>query len=263
MGKAMQVLTGFATNPGATNTALTVSTGDSLTLDSFDPSERAYLLSLWADNANGGVVRVKSPRFHDNVQGIRLQVPAGDDLWEFRPRIPQRLYPADTLSVDTTGGGAETDVVTLLVYYDNVPGIDAPLATFAQIQDRIVSYVGLQVNLTSGATAGEYGGGRTLQQDFTVLKADVSYALLGYTCLSRFTTLGITGPDTGKIRVGGPGSVHSEDTASWFVDLEQLLGKPTIPVIKALNAGATTVDLVAHDTATAHTVSLILAELSS
>lgn len=264
MGKCMQLITGFATAPGAAATGITVSPGDSLTLDSFDTAAKAYLLSLWAENATGGVVRVKSPRLHDNVQGIRLQIPAGDDLYEFRPRKPQRLYSADTLTVDTTGGGAgEVDVVSLLTYYEDVQGIDAPLARYAEIQDRIVNYVGLEVDLTSGATAGEYGGALALQASFTVLKADLSYALLGYTCASKFATLGITGPDTGKVRVGGPGSVHSEDTTNWFVDLEQLIGMPTIPVIKANNAGTTTVDLASSDTATAHHVSLILAELSS
>lgn len=263
MGKCLQVITGFATNPSSTATALTVATGDSLTLPVWAPTDPAYLVSEWAENANGGVTRVKSPRFHDNVQGIRLQIPAGDDLYEFRPKKPQPLYPGDTLSVDTTGGTAEVDIVTLLTYFTNIPGIDAPLQTWAGIVDRIVDYVGLQVNLTSGATAGQYGGARTLQQDFTVLKADVSYALLGYTCASKFATLRITGPDTGKVGVGGPGSVHSEDTTDWFVQLSDHIGQPCIPVIQALNAGATVVDLVDSATTTAHFVSLILAELSS
>lgn len=262
MGKCMQVLTGFATNPGAANTALTMATGDSLSLPVWSASAKGRLITEWCENATGGVIRTKSPRFHDNLQGIRLQVPAGDDLWEFRPRVAQPLYPGDTLSVDTTGGGAEVDIVSLLVYYDDLPGIDAPLQSWAAIQDRIVDYVGLEVDLTSGATAGQYGGARTLQQDFTVLKADVNYALLGYTCASKFATLGVTGPDTGKVRVGGPGSVHTEDTADWFVQLSDHLGQPCIPVIQALNAGATIVDLASTDTATAHHVSLILAELS-
>ena len=263
MGKCFQVMAGFATNPGAANTALTMATGDSLTLPVWDPSNRGLLVSEWCENAAGGVIRTRSPRFHDNTQGIRLQVPAGDDLWEFRPKVPQRLYPGDTITVDTTGGAAEVDVVCLAVYYENLPGIDAPLKSWAEIQDRIVNYVGLEVDLTSGATAGQWGGARTLQQDFTVLKADVSYAVLGYTPLSKFAALGITGPDTGKVRVGGPGSIHTEDTADWFVDLSDHIGLPCIPVIQALNAGATNIDLVATDTATAHHVSLLLAELSS
>ena len=263
MGKCLQVSAGFATNPGSTATALTMATGDSLTLPVWAATDEAWLVSEWCENATGGVIRTKSPRFHDNVQGIRLQVPAGDDLWEFRPKKPQRLYPADTLSVDTTGGGAETDVVCLLTYYDNLPGIDAPLQTWEAIQDRVVNYVGLEVDLTSGGSAGQWGGARTMQQDFTVLKADTSYAVLGYTPLSKFAALGITGPDTGKVRVGGPGSVHTEDTAGWFVDLSQHIGKPCIPVIQALNSGATNIDLVSTDTATAHHVSLMLAELSA
>ena len=262
MGKCMQVLTGYAVNPGAANTALTMAPGDSLTLDVFDPSARAELVSLWADNVTGGVVRVKSPRLHDNVQGYRIQIPAGDDLYVDPLEANQRVYPGDTLSVDTTGGAAETDIVSLLVYYQDVPGIDAPLKTWAEIQDRIVNLLGLQVNMVSGATAGQYSATRTLSQDYQVLKADVSYAVLGYTCASRCTTVGITGPDTGKVRVGGPGSIRTEDTSNWFANLSKMTGYATIPVIQALNAGATNIDIVAHDTATNHYVSFVLAELA-
>lgn len=263
MGKAMQMLTGYAVNPGAANTALTMAPGDSLSLDVFAPSDLAELVTLWADNVAGGIVRVKSPRLHDNVQGYRVQVPAGDDLYVDPLSANQKVYPGDTLSVDTTGGAAETDIVSMLVYYQNVPGIDAPLRTWAEVQPNIVNLLGLQVNMVSGATAGQYSATRALSQDFAVLKADVTYAMLGYTLASRCTSVGITGPDTGKVRVGGPGSIRTEDTASWFVDLSKNTGYATIPCIQALNAGATNVDIVAHDTATNHYVSFILAELSS
>lgn len=263
MGLALQVITGRALNPGAAPVALTPGTGDSFTVDVFDPSSRARLLAAWTENATGGIVRFRSPRLHDPAQGLRLRVPAADNVQSLGGPEYQALYPGDPLIVESSGGGAETDVVSYLVQYDNLPGISAPLQSWAQLRDRIVNIAGVEVNLTSGATAGDYGGARTLNQDFQNLRAGESYALLGYTCSSAFATLRITGPDTGKLGVGGPGSTNTWDTGDWFVKLSDKLGLPLIPVIQANNAGGTIVDLVDTATAVNRPVTLILAELSS
>lgn len=263
MGIALQVVSGFATNPGAAPTALTPAVGDSFAVDVFDPSSRARFLAAWVENATGGVLRFRSPRLHDPAQGLRIRVPANDQVQAIGGPEYQPLYPGDQLIVESSGGGAEVDVVSYLVYYDNLPGISAPLQTWAQIQDRIVNVAGVEINLTSGATAGQYGGARTLNQDFQNLRAGESYALLGYTCASAFATLRITGPDTGKLGVGGPGSPNTWDTSDWFVKLSDKTGLPLIPVIQANNAGGTVVDMIDTATAINRPVTLLLAELSS
>lgn len=263
MGAALQVITGRVTNPGATITALTPATGDSFTVPSITPGTKGRIIRAWTENAAGGIMRIRSPRLHDPAQGIRLRLPAANQVQLIGGPEAQPLYPVDPLTVEMSGGGAEVDALSYLCYYDDLPGIQYPGQSWAQIQDRILSIAGVEVNLTSGATAGDYGGARTLNQDFQNLKADESYALLGYTCASAFCTLGITGPDTGKTRVAGPGSTNSWDTSTWFVDLANSENLPLIPVIKANNAGATVVDMVDTTTAQNRPVTLIMAELAS
>ena len=263
MGIALQVVTGHVTNPGANPTALTPGTGDSFTVDVFDPSSSAKLLSAWTENATGGIIRFRSPRLHDPAQGLRLRIPANDNVQALGGPEYQALYPGDNLIVESSGGGAEVDVLSYLVYYENLPGISAPLQSWAQIRDRIVNIAGVELNLTSGNTAGDYGGARTLNQDFQNLRAGESYALLGYTCSAAFATLRITGPDTGKLGVGGPGSTNTWDTADWFVKLSDKLGLPLIPVIQANNAGGTVIDMVDTAAGANKPVTLIMAELAS
>lgn len=263
MGIGLQVVTGFATNPGAAITALTASTGDAFAVDTFDTSSKAHLLRAWAGNATGGIVRFRSPRLHDPAQGLRLRLPAADQVQLIGGPEMQALYPADPLIVEMSGGGAETDVLSYLVYYENLPGIAAPLASWASVQDRILNLAGVELNMTGGATVGQYGGARTLNQDFQNLRAGESYALLGYTVAAAFPTLRITGPDTGKLGVGGPGSTNSWDTATWFIDLSNSSGLPCIPIIQANNAGGTVIDMVDTAAGVNKPVTLILGELSS
>ena len=263
MGKALQVVSGYATNPGATITALTPSTGDSFAVDVFQPPAVAKLLRAWGTNAAGGIVRFRSPRLHDVAQGLRLRIPAGDNVQWFGGPELQSLYPGDSLTVEMSGGTAETDILSYLVYYSDLPGIDAPLASWSDVRGRIGNIAGVEVNLTTGATAGQYGGARVLNQDFQNLRAGESYALLGYTCASALTTIRVTGPDTGKLGVAGPGSPNTWETDTWFKDLSDMTGLPTIPVIQANNAGGTVVDCIDTSTATNKPVTLILAELTS
>jgi hypothetical protein len=263
MGRALQVVTGSVVNPGAAITALTPAPGDSFAVKAYDSPGRADILELWTSNATGGVLRLRSNRLHDNVQGIRLQVPAGNTAEYFPRTLKQRVYSGDPLTLEMSGGGAETDVLSYLIRYTNLDGSDAVYASWAEIQDRIVDYAGVESTLTSGGTAGQYGGTRTLNQDFQNLKADEKYALLGYTCKSNVATVIVQGPDTGNLNIGGPGSTNTDITSDWFVRLSQFQGEPLIPVIKANNAGATTVALASADTATAHAVSWIFARLTA
>lgn len=263
MGAALQIVTGSVTNPGAAITALTPAPGDSFQVKAFDQPGHASLIELWTSAATAGILRIRSNRLHDVNQGIRLQVPAGNQLEYFPRSIRQRLYSADQLIVEMSGGAAEVDVLSYLLYYSNLDGANVSFASWPEIQDQIVDFAGVESTLTSGATAGQYGGSRTLNQDFQNLKADQRYALLGYTCRSAFATLAINGPDTGNLNIGGPGSTNTDVTSDWFVRLSQFQGVPLIPVFKSNNAGATTVQLASADTATAHPVSLLFARLSS
>ena len=261
MGKCLNLVTGRVTNPGAVLTAVTFNTGDSAAVKNANPNSKIYLESVWAFGATAGVVRVMSPLMHDDAQCLRFRYTASDPSELVPDEFRQILYPQDTLLVFESGGGAETDTVALLLYYEDLAGANANLFTWDQIAPRIVNYHSIECNLTSGGTAGQYGGAQAINANFDTLKANTDYAILGYECDSGFTALGITGPGTSNFRVGGPGSTRHEITAGWFVDLSRHGGFPAIPVFNSADKSNTIIDLVDVATATARNVSILCAQL--
>ena len=108
MGKALELLTGFVTAPSTTLTALTMGSGNSLTIRNA-PSGMTRLLSAWTDSQGIGQLQIKSPRMHDNVQGITI----GTQISEAQPLtpwgMPQQVYPQDTLSALLSGSATAGD----------------------------------------------------------------------------------------------------------------------------------------------------------
>jgi len=261
MGKALVVVTGRTTNPGATITALTANTGDSFTVRSFPFGSQAYIDNVWGQEATAGVVRIRSPRLHDANQAIRERVIVTNP----RPLMPyelrQPLYPQDVLTFELSGGGAETDMASMLHFYEDLPGIDAQLYTWDAIKPNIVNVAGMEVQATTSATAGQYGGTVALNATFDNWKRNVAYAILGYVSDTTVCTVGITGPDTGQLRVGGPGTTEAIVTSDWFVENAKATNAPYIPVINAANIAATLLDLAGTTTSTTVNVTLVVAEL--
>lgn len=263
MGIAAQVVSGRVTNPGATITAVTMDTGDSNTVRNANPGIPIRLLSAWAMGATAGVVRLRSPLLHDAVQGIRLRFSANNPDPLLPEYIGQLLMPQDVLTIEQSGGGAETDMLSLLVEYDDLPGASAQLSTWDAIRDQIEYVAGVECNLTTGATAGQYGDSQALNANFDLLKRNRYYAVLGYLTDTAFGTLGLTGADFGNLRVGGPGSTRNELTSGWFVDLAVRENAPRIPVFNSANVAGVTVDVATPATATAINVTFICALLKS
>jgi hypothetical protein len=263
MGLACEILSGRVASPSTTLTALTMATGDSLAIRSFPDGQDAWLLNVWAQEATAGTLTVTSPRLHDNVQGIRSNVLITNPQPLLPRYVTQRIYAQDTLVAKLSGGGSETDVASLLVWYRNVPGVDAQLAMWSEIKPRIVNILTVETQHTSGGTAGDYGGSLALNANFDLLKANKPYAILGYQPSVAACSVGYKGPDTGNVRIGGPGSTSRIETRSWFINLSEDTGLPCIPIINSANRGATFVDIFSTVTSTAITVDTVLAELSS
>src|SRR5579859_3655764 len=76
MGRALELIAGFATNPGATLTTVTMSTGLSAVIRGTDTTKGTWLLATHAFNATAGELRITSPRLHDQSQGIRQRITA-------------------------------------------------------------------------------------------------------------------------------------------------------------------------------------------
>lgn len=261
MGRALQVITGRVTNPSTTITAVTMDTGDSNTVRNCAQGVPIRLLSVWAQGATAGLVRIRSPLLHDAVQGIRLRYNATNPDPLLPEYIGQLLYPQDVLTMEMTGGAAETDQFSALIEYDDLPGAAAQLVTWGQISDQIESISGVECNLTTGGTASQYGGAQAINANFDLFKRNRWYAILGYLTDTAFGVLGLTGADLGNLRVGGPGSIRSDITSGWFVDLAVRENMPRIPVINSANVAGVTVDLADPATAKAINVTFICALL--
>lgn len=262
MGKAMEVINARTVNAGAL-TAVTFATGDSATVKAFNPATSAWLCELWALEATAGVMRIRSPRMHDNVQNLRFTTTAADS----RPRLGdvgnEPLYPQDVLIVEGQGGGAETDGFAYLNYYQDLPGTDARLFRWEEIKSRVKNVLTCEVSTTTSATAMDYGGAVALNSLFSTLKANVDYAVLGYTTNVNCCSVGLRGPDTGNLRVGGPGTTQLTETRDWFRLFSMWNDLPGIPVINAANQGATLVDATHTTASTTIIIDFTLCELGS
>ena len=258
---AINLLTGFVTAPSTTATALTMASGDSLQIKN-SPAV-AYLIAAWGDWQTAGMLRIRSPRMHDNVQGIRLEGVASEVYSLIYPPEIQTLVPQDTLIAEMTGSGTAGDIESagLLLYYDNLPGSNGRFIKYQELMSRIVNILTVENTLALG-TAGGYSGEEAINAEFDLLKANTDYAILGYNVTAECCSVGWRGPDTGNLRVGGPGNeTNKMGTRNWFVDLSRATGRAMIPVINSANKNATLIDGVQDENGTDTTVTTILAQL--
>lgn len=263
MGKALEIVTGRVTNPGATLTALTANTGNSFTVRAFDPGSKAWLEGIWAQQATAGVVRVRSAKMHDSTQGIRYRSPAATTRNFLADTSESPLYSTDVLTFEQSGGGAEVDIAALMIYYENLAGGDARLAMWEQVKPRIQNYLTVEVAVTGPATSGDWSAGNALNSFTDLLKANTDYAVLGYQTDVEVLAVGIQGPDTSNYRLGGPGCVEPLETRSWFVRQSTESGRPHIPILQSNNRGGTSVQVCRVTAAGTINVCLSMAELSA
>jgi len=269
MGKALEVVTSFVTAPGATLTAATACTGNSLQIRSADVKSKVYLLNAWGFNQVAGVFRYRSPRLHDAVNGIRLRNPAALTI----PRFPgtinsafkQFLVPQDTLIVEQSGSGVggQIESNTMLVYYDNLPGVSARLIPDSVLQQYGVNATTIEASVVSVVT-GQYGGAVLVSAATQNLKANTDYALLGGQSDTRGTVVRATGVDFGSLGVGFPCEpAIADETISFFQNVANTTGLPTIPVFNSANFGGITVDVQTNQAGGTFVVTLFLVELQA
>jgi len=247
MPRALEVVAGFATNPGATFTALTASTGTSFTVRGTDATKQAWLLSAWAFNATAGTLRIRSTKLHDFQQGIRNRVTAAltADLI-CGPRngaFAQRCYSQDALTVELTGGGAELDTAALLIAYDDLQGAAGRFIDQPTLKKLGLNIVTVEVTITAVAT-GNFGGAVAVNSTNDNLIANTDYAILGGLTDTRGCAVGITGIDFANLRVGFPCEPSQRFlTQNYFEQVSIAFNAPYIPVFNSANKAATTVDV--------------------
>jgi hypothetical protein len=246
MGAGLEVIAGQATAPGATFTALTMNAGNSLTVRNAPFTADVRLIEMWAKNQAAGVFRIRSPKLHDNVQGIRVRNPAAAAVEMLPWYTFQKLVPQDNLIAEITGSavGGQFEQGAALIYYSELPGQAARLTTIADVQKRGVNIFTQESTITPGAGGG-YSGGQALNANFDLMKANTDYALLGYRVDVRCSVVRWTGIDTGNLGVGGPGEPSISDvTENWFAMLSQNQNLPLIPVFNSANKFGISTDIM-------------------
>jgi len=263
-GAALDTVAAQGTAINTTLAALAAVSGDSLAVKSSPLEKVARIIQFWTDVQAAGTGRIRSGRMHDNVQGIRFDTLVGD----IRPLMPwgvsQRVYPNDVLGVELAGSATAGDIeyIIMLLHYEDLPGIQGQFITPAELKTRggNVSYV---ENTIATGTGGGYTGSEAINVEQDQFHAGAKYALVGYLCDTECSAVCWRGPDTGNLRISGPGEeTERELTANWFVRLASEYGIPLIPVISAENKAATAVDSIQDENGADVTLTSIFVELS-
>lgn len=262
---ALELLSGGVTAPSTTNTALTMASGDSLAIRNAASDSKILLLSAWGTNQTAGHTRIRSPQLHDNVRGIQIFNTVDNNDPAYPSLFGQKLKAQDTLIVEQTGSatGGDIEMSSLLVYYDDLPGIAANLISIEDLLSRGINIMSVENTITL-ATGPNYTGSEAITVDSDLLKANTNYALIGYNLDVQCGAVRWSGVDTGNLGVGGPGrAVQPLLTASWFADLSQKYNLPLIPVFNSANKGAIMVSGQQDEDAGNIILQSIFVELSS
>jgi len=228
----------------------------------FNTTDKAYLefvATHFATKAAGDNVTILSPQLADDVSGINFQ-PGDNPTSLLLPRqTPQQLYPGDAITVlDTDPTASAVSVVAMSILYANLPGAQARLATIAQLGG---AYNHIKpVKVLCASLAGQWVD-TVLGLNAAVLKSNRDYAVLGYVTDANVAAVAVLGAFTSNYRLGGPGVVVGYDTAEWFIQMDQQVAPPHIPVFNGKDIGAIFCSVLSA-TAGNVNVTLILAELN-
>ena len=262
MGKALEVIAGGATAPGANFAELVMGAGNSVNIRSFKPSSSAYIIAMWDWRNADGNFRVKSPLLHDYVQGIQVYGNAGE-IYNYLPQgMVQKIASQDKLTLEIKGSAAagQIEQAALFIYYEDLDGANARFINSNELRLRSKNIVVLENSLTPGVLGGWSGEAAIAG---TYLKANTNYAVCGFTFSAACLAVGLRGADTSNLRLACPGEHNNKEmTANWFIRLSDTLGTSLIPVINSANISNTLLDVMQNQTGTAVKVSTILVELS-
>src|SRR5205085_3156638 len=115
------------------------------------------------NNLHAMEVSVTASRFHDQVYGIRASVTSGATTAPINRAVcispigvDQPIFPSDILSVQVNGTASDDAIVTITVYYPDIPGIHVRLATCDYVKSNTKNLVGISCNLTPGDGVAAY-----------------------------------------------------------------------------------------------------------
>jgi len=262
---ALNLVSAQGTQVNTSIVSINAVTGDSLAVQNFDISKKAWLLQLWCDVQLAGTLRLRSPKFHDNVNGIRIDTIASDAQPLLPWSCPQQLYPNDNLVVELAGSSTAGDIdqVCMLHYYEDLPGISARFIDPQTLMQRMEQLLTVENTISTG-TAGGYSGAEAINAEIDQFQNGVDYALLGYKTDTEMAAIGWRAPDFGNLRIGGPGDeTNPRAYSDWFVKMSRVYGRSLIPVFNGQNKASVLIDALCDENGADPTVTTYLARLRS
>jgi hypothetical protein len=260
---ALELISAQVIAPGTTLTALSPFSGNSFTIRNAPEESNIYLIQTWVKSQGSGIFRIRSPFLHDNVQGLRFRHKSGQIEPLLADGYLQKLKPQDTLILEMTGSSTSGDIeqASLLVYYENLPGIEGHFIGPDELASRMEELFTVEVGITAG-TSGGYSGEKLISQDFDLFKANTDYAILGYITSADCLAVRLRSSDFGNLGIGGPGeSGLNLMTRNWFVDLSYNTGFPLIPVFNSANRTNTFVDVATDENGGTFNITFLMAKL--
>lgn len=266
MGLAIDTILVDLHNTATTAAGLTAGTvtnsGDSLSVRSFKDGAYATLENVCVQCTTPPKrVRILSPRLHDNVTGLTWQALENPTEFLVAAELSQALYSADTLIVQLEAAASSDSLAALFVYYSDLPGVDANLKTWAQIENRIINIKPIEVDCTSSGTIGTWVDTAVNTTD-TQLKANYEYAVLGFTESANLACVAVKGPATGNLRIGCPAASPTLRLTDYFIFQSQQGNRPYIPVFNANDRAATYVSVAANTASVTSNVYMVCAQLA-
>lgn len=259
MPRALVTDVGVATiGAGPVITAATAGKGSTFTVRNFSIGSTAELIDMAFKGPHAGMIRVRSPKMADNVQGIRANVATGLQGWLLNREFGQEVYPQDALTVELNGTAADVNGALIQTYYDDLVGANPTLKMPGDILGNYQFEDSWTVAITTSATAGDINS-TAITTTYDVSLANRYYAVLGYICDTSILACGVTGADLSNLNVMGPGDIVPFRTRNYFADLSLRLGKPCIPVFNTANKGNTGIAAADNAASTTANVTLIVA----
>jgi hypothetical protein len=261
MGALLETQAFYVSSPGASMTAYTAVTGDSLVNRFFQAPGTASLISFDREGVTAGDFRVRSPLLYDNVKGIHIATAGGQTIFALPAANVEQLQSQDTLIMEGTGEAAAYDVVTMTRYYSNFQGSGQRLYSWGTIMPLIVHVYEIEIATTSAATPTAWTD-TVITTTEDLLKANIDHAVLGWSVDTALGGVALKGADTSNFRYGGPGIVLSPWTPNYYQRIGEMTGLPAIPVINSANKGNTFVSTIDAGASTTSNVTLHIAELA-
>jgi hypothetical protein len=129
--------------------------------------------------------------------------------------IDQPIFPSDVMTVSAIGQDDDKVNVTVVIFYQDIPGVAARLAHYEDVKSRAGNVVGIKTLLTPGS--GNWGASVALNASDNRLHANTDYAVLGFNSSLPLSAVGLSGIDTGNLRTGGVVLGDGERDAELFL----------------------------------------------